>query len=106
MATIRTNPAVTSITFTTTGVVAGTAGVFAGITPVEATACVQGFQLNGQPRVKGGNILSMPLVISSITINGQAYAVSGAGDTSALGVADLTALLVGACGQPFQLVTG
>lgn len=108
---IRTSPAVTSITFSITGVVAGAAGVFSGITPAEASPCVQGFLLNGQPSLISSNPangnceISMPPTITSITINGHVYAVAG-GKISAVVPVDANALLVGAAGQPFQLVTG
>lgn len=107
---LRTNPAVTSITFSTTGVVAGAAGVFSGITPAEATPCVQGWTGGGQPRLIGtaanGNAdIAMPSTITSITINTHVYAVAG-GKITAVVPADAQALLLGAAGQPFQLVTG
>lgn len=102
---LRTNPAVTSITFSVTGVVAGVNGVFSGITPAEVTPCVQGFQQGGQPSLLSGTEISMPSTITSITINAHVYAVAG-GKISAVVPADVQALLVGAAGQPFQLVTG
>lgn len=110
MATIRTNPAVTSITFSTTGVVAGANGVFAGLTALEATACVQGFQRGGQPSIQsalsGAGVITLPSVITSITINGNVYNNIGNGNIIGVAALDINALMVGACGQPFQLVTG
>lgn len=108
MALIRVATVVSSITFATTGVVAITNGVSTAITAAEVTGCVQGFQLGGQPKVvtsaavTGNMTIKMPPNITSITINGNVYAVDGSGNITNVLPADGTPLVA----QGFQLVSG
>ena len=87
MATIRVPSNVSSITFSTSGVKAPAAGLITGLTAAEGTAF-------SQQGIKGGNKLgpaklmrtalngdvniSVPALITSITINAIVYAVGGA----------------------------
>lgn len=112
MATLRAPALVSSITFSITGVVAGVAGLYAGLTAAEATACVQGHQLGGQPKivstnaVTGNAIVQMPSVITSITINGNVYAADGTSKLNNVLPADANVICSQAQQSCFQLVTG
>ena len=87
MATVRVPSNVSSVTFSTSGVKAPTANLISGLTALEASA------LSRQGNNGGNNIgpaklvssaangdlrISVPLVITSITINAVVYAVGGA----------------------------
>jgi hypothetical protein len=99
--------AVSSVTLSTSGVTPVTAGKTPNtVTPDEATLCVQGWQLGSVPKAvvsaaNGNMTIRMPSVITSITINGNVYAVAG-GNITAVLPADATPLL----SQGIGLVVG
>ena len=88
MATIKCPTNVTSITFATSGVkVPDAAGLVTEITPGEATGLVRGGSVQGggnlgsamlmSTAANGDVVISLPAVITGITIGGVAYTVNG-----------------------------
>lgn len=100
-----------SITFTTSGVLAPTARIISGITPAEATALVHPTKrtvyIISTAAVGGAASIQFPPgLITSITINGNVCAVSGGGVITAVPAVDATAFIGATWAEPFQLVTG
>lgn len=92
---IRVPTGVTSITLAVSGVKSVTAGIISGVDDVEGTQLVQSYN---KPRVSamtnlttGAINMLLPLPITSITINGNTYAVSS-GLAAAVAAADATIL--------------
>lgn len=95
MAIVRVPSNVSSITLATSGVLVPSSGLIT-CTALEATNLVQSFSKGaGGKGVVNANLstgaedLAMPSVITSITINGNVYAVSG-GKIAAVPAADAT----------------
>lgn len=92
---IRVPHNVSSITLATAGVKVPTANVITGVGAVEGTLLVQ---RHVQPRivttnaVTGAATIQVPSVVTSITINGNVYAVSG-GQITGVPAADINDFL-------------
>jgi hypothetical protein len=112
MATIKVPSNVSSITFTSSGVKAASSGLITGITAVEATVATSPYSANagykGIQYTDGqAAYIYLPSVISSITINGNVYAVTS-GVIGPVPAADV-AVFIGSLRNVnalFQLVTG
>lgn len=87
MASIKVPSNVSSMTFSTSGVKAPVGGIISGLTPAEATAFSQQGNNGGNrygpaklvsTAANGNCVLSLPVVITAITINAIAYNVNGA----------------------------
>ena len=97
MAVLQTPVNCGGITFSTSGALTPSSAKVT-VTALEATAVVT--DNNGHPRVVSSNV-STGAVITSITMNGNTYAVT-AGISAAMAAADATQLIY----EGFTLVTG
>ena len=114
MANIRVPPNVSSVTFVTSGVKAPVANVISGITAAEAADCCSDYSKGpgGNPviytNISNGQVdMTMPLSITSITINGQVKAAAS-GKITAVSGQDAANFIAG-CRQRdaiFELVQG
>lgn len=113
MAQIRVPPNVSSVTLTTSGVVAPVNNIIT-CTAVEATSLSSPYAFPGGTCIAqtvvatGLTQLIMPLVITSITINAVAYAVTAGLTPLTIPAADATAFIAGGRQRDpmFELVSG
>ncbi len=101
MASIRVPPNVSSVTFSTSGVLTPTNNIISGMTPAELTDVTSPYSWGpGTPDVITSNVstgavdMRVPASITSITINGVVKAVT-AGVISAVAAADAAAFILG-----------
>lgn len=99
---------VSSITFTTSGVKAPVNRVITGLTAAEETALAQWSRFQRTYLINAasnGDVTFQfpPGIMTSITINGSAKAINGAGVSAAVAAADATAFIGNTFNQPFEI---
>lgn len=107
--TVRVPVNCSSITLSTSGVLVPASRLITG-TPTEETALTTNTRNTCQivsTNVSNGQVqLRLPTVITSITINGNVYAVTAGLTPATVPGADATAFMGATFNQPFELVTG